>query len=74
MTAADVQETDIGSDKPVFGQYAFAAPNGATIRVGDWVTVTERAVDVPEAEAAKELVKTVAEPQPNVSKEVEMVG
>lgn len=42
--------------------------------MGDWVSVTERAADLPEAEAAKELVKIAGEPQPNVTKEVEMVG
>jgi hypothetical protein len=45
-----------------------------TLRVGDWVTVTERAADMPEAEAAKELVKTTVDTQSNMSKEVEMVG
>lgn len=29
-------------DKPVFGQYACAAPNGAILRVGDVVQVTEQ--------------------------------
>lgn len=36
-------KTNCNVDKPVFGQYAFAAPNGATIRVGDVVRVIERA-------------------------------
>lgn len=29
-------------DKPVFGQYAFAAPVGVILYVGDSVSVTER--------------------------------
>lgn len=35
-------------EKPVFGQYAFAAPIGAIIRVGDTVTVTDKAAQVSE--------------------------
>lgn len=31
------------SDKPVFGQYAFAGPSGVTLRVGDEVDIIERA-------------------------------
>jgi hypothetical protein len=54
------------SDKPVFGQYAFAAPNGATLRVGDTVRVTERAPDGPKTPVVK------AETPAGV--EVEMVG
>lgn len=74
LLAKDRRVNSAFPHKPVFGQYAFAAPNGATLRVGDWVTVTERAADVPDAEALKQLVKTVAEPEATVSKEVEMVG
>ena len=44
------------------------------MRVGDWVSVTERAADVPEAEAEKEAVKLTAATDTNVSQEVEMIG
>lgn len=30
------------TDKPVFGQYAFASPSGAMLRVGERVTLAER--------------------------------
>lgn len=38
----------------MFGQYAFAAPNGVMIRVGDEVRVTERAAEADRVHKASD--------------------
>ncbi|KAI1617885.1 hypothetical protein EDD36DRAFT_15068 [Exophiala viscosa] len=43
LLASDRRVNDKFPHKPVFGQYAFAGPSGAVLRIGDQVYVTERA-------------------------------
>ncbi|KAK3192502.1 hypothetical protein K4F52_001301 [Lecanicillium sp. MT-2017a] len=48
LLAKDRRVNKVFPQKPVFGQYAFAAPIGAIIRVGDTVNVTDKAAQVSE--------------------------
>ncbi|KAH8807589.1 hypothetical protein F5884DRAFT_857163 [Xylogone sp. PMI_703] len=42
LLARDRRVNDKFPHKPVFGQYAFAGPSGAILRVGDQIDITER--------------------------------
>ena len=45
--ARDAFHSRLPADKPVFGQYACAGPNGAVLRVGDDVKVIQRVSKSP---------------------------